>query len=107
MDIKLHVESENLLTLPDIDSAIGTLEKKLEELKAHREAVSRKSPEHVLAEKLHSKQCRWDHTSGCDWYYGSWESPRYAQGEYLTKARKILGAAKGDLSVALAMIEVI
>jgi hypothetical protein len=25
-----------------------------------------------LAEIMHEKMCRWNHTDGCDWYYDKW-----------------------------------
>ena len=43
-----------------------------------------------LAEVLHEKQCHWNHTDGCDWYYESWNSMGHSRQEYLKKAREIL-----------------
>lgn len=31
-------------------------------------------PEYKLAEKIHAKMCRWNHTDGCDWSYRSWKT---------------------------------
>jgi hypothetical protein len=43
-----------------------------------------------LAEYLHGKQCRWNHTDGCSWYYSSWDKPCGTRNSYLDKAYEML-----------------
>lgn len=60
-----------------------------EELRKAEERLQR-DPAIALAEVLHSSMCGWNHEDGCSWYYESWDSPGYARGEYLAKARKVM-----------------
>jgi hypothetical protein len=43
-----------------------------------------------LAEILHDKQCHWNHTDGCSWYYSSWVKPCGTRTSYLEKHIKCL-----------------
>lgn len=48
--------------------------------------------EKTLANILHKLFCGWNHTEGCDWYYGDWsdkKTPSYGRNKYLTKAKAI------------------
>lgn len=62
-----------------------------------------------LAEYLHSKQCQWDHTEGCSWFYEfdnsevNWGG--YAHSRYLTSAREALKSY--DYSTVVGVLEVV
>ena len=43
-----------------------------------------------LAEYLHGKQCRWNHTDGCSWHYTTWDNPCSTRDSYLNKAYNML-----------------
>lgn len=43
-----------------------------------------------LAEIIHDKRCRWNHTDGCGWFYESWENIGYSRQEYLKKADEVI-----------------
>lgn len=59
--------------------------------------IGQLSPEIELAEFMHEKLCRHNHTDGCEWFYESWENPSYARKEYLQKAKKAMEYAAPDL----------
>lgn len=58
-----------------------------------------------LAELIHSKQCRWNHTDGCGWYYESWDNIKYSRQEWVDKANKILSEV--DFKTAYKVISLI
>jgi len=74
----------------DIDNQIKELESKIQELKAEKKRLSLMPENQRLAEAIHSKQCHWNHTDGCGWYYEKWDSPSYSKNEYLKKANAML-----------------
>ena len=41
-----------------------------------------------LADFLHKKLCRWNHTDGCSYEYGSWESRNEERTRWLIKAQE-------------------
>jgi len=73
---------------------IQEIDKEISNLKAERAELlkyEKDTPDDIkLAELLHSKQCHWNHTDGCSWYYENWDNPDYTKQKYLDKARKIL-----------------
>lgn len=46
--------------------------------------------EQQLAELLHEQYCQYNHTDGCDWFYCTWENPRWARQRYLDWAGRLL-----------------
>lgn len=70
--------------------------RELAEIEEEEKRVAALSPEHRLAEALHSLNCRWNHTDGCGWYYenaDSYPTPTwlgYSHAEYLKKARAVI-----------------
>jgi len=48
------------------------------------------TPEQEVATFLHDLFCSYNHTDMCDWEYGSWENPRYAQKRHLKWAHELL-----------------
>lgn len=84
----------------ELDNQIAQQERMLAQLKRDREkaaaaaaaaaiALAENREIRDLAEKLHAATCRQNHIDMCDWEYGSWEQPGYAQKRYLTRAREV------------------
>jgi hypothetical protein len=48
----------------------------------------------ILADLLHEKTCRFNHTDYCGWHYESWENPGYAKKRFLEKANDMLNEAQ-------------
>lgn len=48
------------------------------------------SEDKQLADTIHAKICRLNHTDVCGYLYENWKEPGYAKKEYLTKAQSIL-----------------
>lgn len=61
----------------------------------------------LLAEAMHGKMCRHNHTDGCSWFYDDWgKLPLdYSRKEYYEKALKVLKIV--TLERALKIIEVL
>jgi hypothetical protein len=71
------------------------LEEQLDKVNAEIDALENLTPAQQLAEYLHGKQCNWDHTSGCGWFYESWEKPGYDRNQYLEKAERLISKGMG------------
>ena len=89
------------MSIKSIETEISATEAKLFNLKAKLDAakIAANSPEKNLADVLHSKFCRWNHTDGCGWFYEqnsdkSWKWDGYAHTEYLKKAQVMLAECK-------------
>jgi len=78
------------MNIQDIDEKIKELEKEIEELKEQKRWFNGLPQAQKIAELLHEKQCHWNHTDGCGWYYENWHNPGYARKEYLKKAEAML-----------------
>ena len=85
-----------------------------EELKEEETALAKFNEftdDKKLAIQLHGKQCHWNHTDGCDWFYRKDDDPEtwtYVNGvhrDYLVKAQAIL--AEFTYEQGLRMIELI
>ena len=88
--------------MEDYDKKIEELEKEIKELKKKKTEFELMNDNERLAEILHSKLCRSNHTDGCGWYYESWENVGYARKQYLDKANGIL--AKTNFKTAKIII---
>ncbi len=80
-------------------SEIAELEAKLAEKKKEKAKFDAMPERQRLAEIIHEKQCTWNHTDGCGWYYESWEKPGYSRNEYLEKADKLLKIVDYDTAI--------
>jgi len=82
-------------TVKSIEQEIAKTKKTLENLEEQLLNAKSESPDQQLAKVLHSKLCHWNHTDGCGWYYemnnGIDDWTRSEHGNYLTKARKMIG----------------
>lgn len=87
-----------------IESEIESRRQEIERLQARKAGLA-SGNRFVVAEYLHEKECHWNHTDGCGWYYGSWEPPlRSSRQQYLDRADKLLKLAKQhSLSLELMM----
>ena len=61
-----------------------------------------------LATLIHEKQCHWNHTDGCGWFYADEKDPtiwvrEFSRKEYIKKAQNILAAT--DYDTALKVLE--
>ena len=72
----------------DIQHDIDILKKGIAEFEKEKLNIP---PNIKMAEILHQKLCRHNHTDMCDWYYGNWEEPlNYSRKRYLEKADELL-----------------
>ena len=87
---------------------------KIKELRAEADKLEQQQKKHdrlpeacKLAELIHENKCRWNHTDGCSWFYGDWDSETlgYAREEYLKKARTIL--TEVDFETAMKVVKYI
>jgi hypothetical protein len=72
--------------LAELKQKVKDQEKKIADFKVM-------SDDKKLAEILHEKQCHWNHTDGCGWFYEKWTDnlgEYSARLNYLAKAREIL-----------------
>lgn len=74
----------------DNSKKIKELQDKIKELEDEQQLFDSKGPKYKLAELIHAKICRWNHTDGCSWGYESWENIGIARQRYLEKAESIL-----------------
>lgn len=74
----------------------AALEKKIEEIESLED-------EYQLADFLHSKLCKHNHTDGCGYHYKKWsDTPlEYSRKEYLAKAIKLMQYCDVDSIVEL------
>lgn len=93
----------------ELDMAIESARERIAELQNEKERRSELPEDKKLAEYLHSKQCQWDHTEGCSWFYEfdnsevNWGG--YAHSRYLTSAREALKSY--DYSTVVGVLEVV
>lgn len=90
-----------MATINTIDKEIAELEEKLAKLKLEKKVFEGLSEPEYLAEMLHEKQCRWNHTDGCGWFYESWAQPGHSRNEYLKKAKGMLSEVSFAQAVKL------
>ena len=81
-------------TRVEVAAAIEEKKRELAELITIHANMPELSEAEELAVALHKKQCRWNHTDGCGWYYeynkGSHDWNGYSHKEYLTKAHNMI-----------------
>lgn len=96
----------------NIDDSIQELKDRIEELEAKKalegaDPITR-SEAGQLAIILHSKQCKFNHTDGCGWFYSvkknqhDWRE--YSHQEYLKKAEKALKIVPFETAKKLAKV---
>ena len=69
--------------------------------------TEQKTPEQV-AELLHDAMCGWNHTDGCDWFYGTWENNKplaYSRNQYLCIATRLIATLGGNVNLAFKVAE--
>jgi len=69
---------------------IKELRAKADELEKLDKENSKLPEEYRLANIIHSKQCRWNHSDGCGWHYESWDKIGNSRQRYIDKAKVIL-----------------
>ena len=81
-------------TLKDIEKEIVKCKKQYKEhlasLELEREEHIKKSDLHKIAELLHDIMCKSNHIDQCDWDYGDWLNPKFAQKQYLERAQELI-----------------
>lgn len=84
--------------MKSIDQKLAELEVMKAELLKEKERIESLSSEQQLAEYMHEKLCRWNHTDGCSWYYeNDWHGDSHQK--YLAAAARlyyIVNYAKDD-----------
>ena len=86
------------------------IKRQLAEIEAQEARLATLTPAQRIAEAVHGKQCHWNHTDGCDWYYHSWnncyleKNPRSVRAEYLAKATSMLEVTGGDEAIIMAIL---
>lgn len=83
---------------------IKQLEEEIQKLKKEQAMLAALPEDKELAEALHKKLCRWNHTDGCSWFYESWEKPGYSRNEWLEKAREVLKVTDSETALKVASI---
>lgn len=66
------------------------IKQELDKLKDEKKRFDRLKPQYRLADHIHSKMCRHNHTDGCGWFYESWDNIGSSRMSYLRRANKIL-----------------
>lgn len=78
----------------DNSEEIKELKDKIEKLEVEQNTFDNFSDEIKIAEFMHDKTCRFNHTDGCGWYYEKWativENDNSARGRYLKQAIDML-----------------
>lgn len=65
----------------------------------NRPKIPREQQARELAEILHGKKCRWNHTDGCSWHYTNWDTPCSTRQKYLKDAYDMLAEFDNDMYV--------
>lgn len=76
-------------SISKIDQKIIELQNEIDKLEKTKSELKNLTPEQQIAEYLHEKTCRWNHTDGCSWHYetgnNKWSCGVHS--EYLKRAR--------------------
>ena len=83
---------------------IKELEEEISKLKAEQAELMVLPENKQLAEALHKKLCRWNHTDGCGWFYESWEKPGFSRNDWLNKAREVLKVTDSETALKVAAL---
>lgn len=83
---------DNSKKIAELENQLGILKKEQAEFDALPE-VNR------LAEIIHKKTCRFNHTDGCGWEYESWSKVGTTRLSYVKKAEAILKNVDYQLAV--------
>ena len=78
------------LTPKELNEEISKLEKQIKIINDIKNEIKNLTDAQKLANILHKKKCKHNHTDGCGWYYESWENPGFCRKEWLGKAEKLL-----------------
>lgn len=82
MDINQKLEEKR--------NQLEQLKTEIDKLEAEKKQFNAMKPEYKLADILHTKMCRQNHTDGCGWFYESWERIGSSRKSYIEKAKNIL-----------------
>ena len=82
-------------------------QQRLTELKLKEKSLAANEPR-AVAEFLHEKECHWNHTDGCAWFYETWDGATGAGNstrmEWLRKAEHLIKyAIEQDIPVNVAL----
>ena len=82
----------------DIVAELQELEDKQNKLRYELEQIPELSEEFEVAEFLHKKFCKHNHTDGCGWHYKTWEDTplEFSRKEYLARAKLLLEFVDAD-----------
>ena len=90
---------DNLEKIQKKKADIVKLKADIQKLEIEQALFDVKEPKYKLAEIIHDKMCRSNHTDGCGWDYESWETPSYSRIMYLEKAEHILSLVNYETAV--------
>lgn len=92
-----------------LKNEIEEKKRELANLEENQRFLEKSGPEYVLAVRLHSKLCRWNHTDGCGWFYavkdGKHDWSDSSHRNYLEKARKILRETELDVETIIKVLD--
>jgi hypothetical protein len=90
--------------LKEIDASVTKLQREIDKLQKERQAILDLPLDQILATELHTKNCRWNHTDQCSWYYFMKDGvPTFdncaTQIEYLKKAQAMISVVTSTTSM--------
>jgi hypothetical protein len=83
---------------------VETLRRELAKAEAELAQFNSLTEDKRLAIAIHDKQCHWNHTDGCSWFYAkddvaeTWTS-EHSHIQYLEKAHNVLAVADYDVAL--------
>jgi hypothetical protein len=75
---------------------LAKLEEEAANLRAKIASYENLDPDQQLAETLHARLCRWNHTDGCSWGYETWQELGSTKKDWLDKARRLQAFLKDN-----------
>ena len=81
--------------ITDLQDRISQLEAELNKTRGELDRAQKQDPIYLLAEQLHDRLCRHNHTDGCSWFYeikgGESDWTAWAHDKYLAHAQRLTG----------------
>ena len=81
--------------ISDLQDRISLLEAELNKTRDELDRAQKQDPIYLLAEQLHDRLCKFNHTDGCSWFYevkgGEPNWTGWAHGKYLAHAQRVTG----------------
>ena len=79
--------------ITDLQNKISRLEADLNKTRDELDRAQKQDPIYLLAEQLHDRLCRYNHTDGCSWFYeakdGETDWSGWAHEKYLAHAQRL------------------